>query len=205
MSPTVTTPTPTTPAPNLAQIRKAYQVTDVEWAGPPEEDQEPCDREFWAKCIVDAAAATDHAREAMMAAERGDLQVAAEHASRAWFLALPLGSDWTGPLGQFSDAIRAAIGTLTIREAYRHVQGARTGGDRVATVRAANYAREAMAEVERAARTEWGALDERHGMAEAQDLAWRARDAAEQGGAESAAPYFHFCHTIYTVVEGTNL
>ena len=197
-----TTMDTTTPTPNLTQIREAYRVIPTDWVGPDEEDQEPCDREFWLQCIADAAAATDHAREAMAAAERGDLQSAADHALKARVRARPLGSEWTPPLGQLYDSIRAAIGMVAIREAYWLTQGARTGGDWVATVQAADRAREAMVAAERAVLTEWGAPAERRGMATAEDLAWLAVDAAKRGEPESAASYSHFYRTIRGVIRG---
>ena len=104
-----TTPTTSTPTPNLVQIREAYRGTLVDWVGPDVEDQDPCDREFWAQCVIDASAATDHAREAMVAAERGDLQAASDHAREACVRARPFGTDWNSALRQLYDAIRAAI------------------------------------------------------------------------------------------------
>ena len=193
---------PTTPtADPLDAIRAAYQGTLAEWVGPAVKDQEPCDREFWAQCVADVSAATDHAREAMAATERGDLQAASDHALKACSRARPFGLNWTSPLHQLYDAIRAAIGLSAIREAYWLTQGARTGGDWVATVQAADRAREAMAAVERAALTEWGAPCERRGMATAEDLAWLAVDAAQRGEPESAASYSHFYRTIRGVVK----
>ena len=191
-----------TPTPNLVHIREAYRGTLVDWAGPAVEDQDPCDREFWTQCIADASASADHAREAMAATERGDLQAASDHALQACSRALPLGPDRVSPLHQLYDAIRAAIGMVAIREAYWLTQGARTGGDWVATVQAADRAREAMAAVERAALTEWGAPCERRGMATAEDLAWLAVDAAKRGEPESAASYSHFYRVIRGVIHG---
>ena len=106
---TPTTPTTRTPTPNLDAIREAYQGTLAEWVGPAVKDQEPCDREFWAQCIADVSAASDHAREAMEAAERGDLQAAADHAREACSRARPFGSNWASPLRRLYDAIRAAV------------------------------------------------------------------------------------------------
>ena len=101
---------PTTPtADPLDAIRAAYQGTLAEWVGPAVKDQEPCDREFWAQCIANVSAASDHAREAMEAAERGDLQAASDHAMQAWSRARPFGSNWASPLRRLYDAIRAAI------------------------------------------------------------------------------------------------
>jgi len=194
-----------TPAANLAQIRGEYQTAYFEWVGPTaeEEDREPHDHEYWRQCPADAPAVADHAREAMAAAERGDLQVAAEHASRACKRARPLGGlGRTSPLRGLYDAIRAAICFTAIREAYRHTRGMRIGGGNWSLVQAADRARDAMAAVERAVLTEWGAPDERRGMAAAADLAWLAVDAAQQGEPESAASYSHFYRVIRGVVDG---
>ena len=98
-----------TPITNLDAIREAYQGTLAEWVGPAVEDQDPCDREFWAECVANVSAASDHAREAMEAAERGDLQAAADHAREACSRARPFGSNWVSPLRRLYDAIRAAI------------------------------------------------------------------------------------------------
>ena len=106
---TPTTPTTRTPTPNLTQIREAYQGTLAEWVGPAVKDQEPCDREFWKECVANVSAASDHAREAMEAAERGDLESASDHAMQAWSRARPFGSNWASPLRRLYDAIRAAI------------------------------------------------------------------------------------------------
>ena len=111
-----TTPTTSTPTPNIVQIREAYQGTLVDWVGPDEEElEDPCDREFWAQCVVDVSATLNLAREALAAAERGDLELAADHAREAWSRARPFGSNWTSPLHQLYDAIRAAIGMVAIR------------------------------------------------------------------------------------------
>jgi len=104
-----TTPTTSTPTPNLVQIREAYRGTLAEWVGPAVEDQDPCDREFWAQCVIDVSAVADHAREALAAAERGDLELASDHAREAWSRARPFGSNWASPLRRLYDAIRAAI------------------------------------------------------------------------------------------------
>jgi len=104
-----TTPTTSTPTPNIVQIREAYRGTLAEWVGPAVEDQDPCDREFWAQCVIDVSAVADHAREAMVAAELGDLRAASDHAREAWSRARPFGADWTSTLRQLYDAIRAAV------------------------------------------------------------------------------------------------
>jgi len=106
---TPTTPTTSTPTPNLDAIREAYQGTLAEWVGPAVKDQSPCDREFWAQCVANVSAVSDRAREAMEAAERGDLQAASDHAMQACVRARPFGPNWVSPLRQLYDAIRAAI------------------------------------------------------------------------------------------------
>ena len=108
MDTTMSTAT-STPIANLDAIREAYQGTLAEWVGPAVKDQEPCDREFWKECVANVSAASDHAREAMEAAERGDLQAASDHAMQAWSRARPFGSNWASPLRRLYDAIRAAI------------------------------------------------------------------------------------------------
>jgi len=93
-----TTPTTSTPTPNIVQIREAYQGTLVDWVGPAVEGQEPCDREVWAQGVIDVSVVADHAREALAAAERGDLELASHHAREAWSRARPFGSNWASPL-----------------------------------------------------------------------------------------------------------
>ena len=104
-----TTPTTSTPTPNIVQIREAYRGTLAEWVGPAVEDQDPCDRESWTQCVVDVSATLNLAREAMVAAELGDLRAASDHAREAWSRARPFGADWTSTLRQLYDAIRAAV------------------------------------------------------------------------------------------------
>ena len=105
-----TTPTTSTPTPNIVQIREAYQGTLVDWVGPDEEElEDPCDRESWTQCVVDVSATLNLAREAMVAAELGDLRAASDHAREACSRARPFGADWTSTLRQLYDAIRAAV------------------------------------------------------------------------------------------------
>ena len=105
-----TTPTTSTPTPNLVQIREAYRGTLVDWVGPDEKElEDPRDRESWLQCVTDVAATLNLALEAIVAAERGDLQAASDHAYQACVRAQPFGSDWNLSLRQLYDAIRAAI------------------------------------------------------------------------------------------------
>ena len=80
-----------TPITNLDAIREAYRGTLGVWTVPPAvEDQDPFDSDFREECISNTSIASDHAREAMVAAERAVLtecgapserrgMVAAEH------------------------------------------------------------------------------------------------------------------------------
>jgi len=205
-STTTPTPIPTrTPITNLDAIREAYRGTLGVWTVPPAvEDQDPFDSDFREECISNTSIASDHAREAMEAAERGDLLLASDRALRACVRALLLGREWNYRLRRLYDAIRAAIGLAAIREAYWLTQGARTDGDWEVTLRASDHAREALAAAERAVLTEWGAPSERRGMVAAEHLACLALDVAARGGPESAASYSHLYHTIRGVIRNVN-
>jgi len=197
---TTTTPTP---APNLAQIRGEYQAACYHWVGLAEEGWDPCEYEYWRECPADAPAVANHAREAMAAAEHGDLRVAADHALEACVRARPFGLVRTSSLRGLYDSIRAAISILAIREAYRSTLSMRIGGS-WSLAQASECASDAMAAVERAVQTRPGAPLERRGMARAQDLARSAADAAQQGKLGSAASYSHFYDVIRGVVDGVD-